>query len=160
MKKYAKIAASALFTASLLTFGAADAVLDTTPVAHAIGGACALEGWLGHIWDDEDDYNITSLEFDTVAYRQGFNARPYIEQIMDGAIFEPARSWQVPPGEYVILEFPNDNLRFEFFKGNDGNYVRETFDGESEVYHIMGIDKQAWKVISKWGKEMSRKAEW
>ncbi|SEH33025.1 hypothetical protein [Selenomonas sp. KH1T6] len=155
-----KIAASVLLSASLITFGGADVVLDAVPVVHAESSECTLGDMLGRIWDSYDDYNITSLEYGTVAYRDGFNAKPYVEKIMDGAYFEHAKPWETPEGQYVILEFPSDSIRYEFFMGGDGNYVRETAYGEQTVYHITGVSCQAWKVISDWGRTMSRKTSW
>ena len=48
--KLGKIAASALFTASMLTFGVADPVLDATPVAYASSEECQLESYFTMVW--------------------------------------------------------------------------------------------------------------
>ena len=158
--KFGKIAASALFTASMLTFGVADPVLDATPVAYASSGECLLESYFTMIWDgDITDYNITSLEFGTVRPYKGFDPQPYIKDLMDGGYFEEVKKWDAPDGQYVVLEFPNQGARFEFFFGKDGNYVRQNLDGDQSVFHFVGNAK-AVDVINAWGKDMKHRGRW
>ena len=158
MNRFAKLAASALFSASLITFGAADPVLDTAPAAYAMSAECRLPAYLERIWNGGNtDYTITSLDYGTVRPYNGFDAQLYIQSMLDGSWFEEVKPWEAPEGQYVILEFHNQGMRFEFFYGKDGNYIKQISGGASTVYHVHfpGDMFQASQIIEDWGRELS-----
>ncbi len=158
--KLGKIAASALFTASMLTFGVADPVLDATPVAYASSEECLLDSYFTMVWDgDITDYTISTLEIGTARPYNGFDPQPFIQDLMSNGYFDVVKKWDAPDGQYVVLDFPNQGAKFEFFFGKDGNYVRQTAEGEQTVFHFVGNVK-AVDVINSWGKAMKHRGRW
>ncbi len=157
MKYFAKFAASALFSASLITFGAADPVLDTVPVAQAMSSDCALGDYLDQIWNRSiTNYRISSTAYGTAVPASDFNAQIYIRAMMDGTSFTEVKGWEAPEGQYVVLELPDQGVRYEFFYGKDGNYIREVDGAVETFYHaeFSGRRHKACDVIEDWGREM------
>ena len=55
----------------------------------------------------------------------------FIEDLAENYVYEYAADEEAPDGEYFVLYFADDDIRFDFFKA-DENLIREvrTFDGE------------------------------
>ena len=157
--KLGKIAASALFAASMLTFGVADPVLDATPVAYANSQECMLEDVFAQIWDGDTNYTISSLEFGTASPYRDFDPQPYIQDLMSDGFFEEVRNWNAPDGQYVVFDVPGYGAHYEFFFGKDGNYVRQNINGDQAVFHYVGNAK-AVDVMKNWGKQMKNRGRW
>ncbi len=157
MKRLAKVAASALFAASVLTFGAADPVLDTVPVAQAAAKKCSLPEYLEMIWNGEVEYSITWLEYGTAYGPRKVDSSIYVNAMLSGTKFNQVKGWKIPEGQYVILEIPDYDVRYEFYYGDDGNYIREIIDGTAHAYHAKFSSKKskACKIIEDWGYELS-----
>ena len=66
---------------------------------------------------------------------KNFDATPYAELLLQNAVYERTDA-EVPDGEYVVLAFPDEGLRYDFFKLQDHeNYVREVRpDGTETLY--------------------------
>ncbi len=61
----------------------------------------------------------------------------YIRQLTEGVRYEPLYGEETPDGEYVTLDFPDDDMRFDFFllDGKE-NLVRQVwFHGEDEMMY-------------------------
>ncbi len=52
--------------------------------------------------------------------------KPYLERLMTGVMFEWTDESEAPDGEYVVLGFPDENMRLDFFTG-DNTYVRQVY---------------------------------
>ena len=76
-------------------------------------------------------YTISTLEFGPLEPGD-VDPTPYVEALMGGN-FAKAEDAEAPDGEYVVLYFPEEGVRFDFFKG-DGNLVRETRGEEETLY--------------------------
>jgi len=161
VNKFAKLAVSALFSASLITFGAADSVLDAVPVAQAQSSDFGLENYLEQIWNgDITNYRIACTAFGTAVPNRDFSPQVYIQALMSGTSFQEAKAWDVPEGQYVVLELPDQDVRYEFYYGGDGNIIQEVADGVKTVYRakFSGKNLQACDIVESWGKEMYEQA--
>ncbi len=155
--KYGKIAVSALFTASLLTCGVVDPVLDTTPVARAFSAnyECELMSYLQAISRGQVDYSISSLEFGT-AYPGSVDESIYVNTILNGASIHRVKGWELPEGQYVTLSFPDEGTRYDFFLGKDGNYFRQvTGDGGETAFHAdYDENVNTSRLVNDWCQEL------
>ncbi len=77
-------------------------------------------------YKDDTNYNLTFLTAGTLD-PGAVDKTPYITRLLDGVTFEMVDE-DIPDGEYIVLNLPDDGLRFDFFTGNGGNYVREVYD--------------------------------
>ena len=59
------------------------------------------------------------------------DAKDHLEDLADDFVYERVDDQESPAGEYIVLAFPEDDIRYEFPQA-DANYVREvrTMDGE------------------------------
>ena len=66
---------------------------------------------------------------------KNFDAAPFAELLLENAVYERTDA-ETPDGEYVVLAFPDEGLRYDFFKQQDKeNYVREVRqDGTETLY--------------------------
>lgn len=73
----------------------------------------------------------------------GVDAAPYAERLMTGVdvSYESVGASETPDGEYVVLSFPEEQMRFDFFVGEGGNYVREVwYDGRENLMKAVYAD--------------------
>ena len=77
---------------------------------------------------------------------------PYLDQLLDGVSFTMADSEEVPDGEYIVLDLPQAGEELDFFLADDGNLVRELYDGEVTLYRATYEDGQtsAAQVMNEW----------
>ena len=61
-----------------------------------------------------------------------FDGTKYAEYLLGGN-FAEAENAKAPDGEYVVLNFPDEGVRYDFFTA-DGNLVREVRDGYETFY--------------------------
>ena len=81
-------------------------------------------------------------------------AAPYVTRLICGATYRMVDLKETPEGEYVVLAFPDENLRFDFFRAPGGeNYVREVRKDEGAVLYKAtfadGVTK-ASEVMQRW----------
>ena len=79
---------------------------------------------------------------------------PYLNRLMNGVTFEYADGEETPDGEYVVLSFPDDDVRFDFFRmeGKE-NYVRTVWSGDNETLYKASYADGAIKasvIMSEW----------
>ena len=75
-------------------------------------------------------YTLASLEYGSVEPKAGeFDAAPFVERLMNGVKYEYVDE-EAPDGEYIVLSFPEEGTRFDFFlmEGKE-NYIREVHEG-------------------------------
>ena len=79
-------------------------------------------------------YTVSTTEHGPIEL-ENFDAAPYAELLLQNAVYERTDA-EVPDGEYVVLAFPDEGLRYDFFKLKDHeNYVREVRpDGTETLY--------------------------
>ena len=82
----------------------------------------------------------------------------YIDDLTDDVTFEYAQDQEaIPDGEYIVMEFPEENVRFDFFKSEE-NTVREviTLDDGEEITQLFkatfeeDADKTATGIMQAW----------
>ena len=94
-------------------------------------------------------YTVSTTQYGPIEAKN-FDAVPFAEQLLQNAAYEMTDA-EAPDGEYVVLAFPDERLRYDFFKlqGKE-NYVREVRqDGTETLYKANGPAKasavmQAW----------------
>ncbi len=102
-----------------------------TPYAHT---NTDLDIYLSCIAYKEDtNYSIDYLTNGALDPR-AVDKTPYITRLLDGVTFEMVDE-EAPDGEYIVLNLPDDNLRFDFFFGGGGNYVREVYGNGAELLY-------------------------
>ena len=72
---------------------------------------------------EDANYTISTTEFGPMA-PNGVDGVPYFEKLVKNAKFEYEDREEGPDGEYVVLSFPEENIRFDFFTA-DKNLVRQ-----------------------------------
>ncbi len=79
-------------------------------------------------------YTVSTTEYGPIEPK-GFDAVPFAELLLQNAVYERTDA-EAPDGEYVVLAFPDEGLRYDFFKLQDHeNYVREVRqDGTETLY--------------------------
>ena len=100
-------------------------VYDNSTVGMAIARAA---------YDPEVRYTVSTTENGPIELKN-FDAAPYAELLLQNASYEPTDN-EAPDGEYVVLDFPDEGVRFDFFLMKDKeNYVREVRqDGYEALY--------------------------
>ena len=98
--------------------------------AMAEGG---LQDYLARIADPNDNivYTISMAEYGPL--EPGDFPPDLFVELLQKATIEPADITEAPEGEYVVLNFPEENVRFDFFLAEEkNNYFRKcTTEGEN-----------------------------
>ena len=102
---------------------------------------------------EDANYTISTTEFGPMA-PNGVDGVPYFEKLVKNAKFEYEDREEGPDGEYVVLSFPEENIRFDFFTA-DKNLVRQVVtDGDEEYNYYfratLADDQQATDVMQEW----------
>lgn len=82
-------------------------------------------------YDKYTDYTISSTEFGELK-PQKVDAKPYAEKLLEGTFVE-VEDLEAPDGEYFVLNFPEYEVRYDFFVTNK-NLVREVRGGSETIY--------------------------
>lgn len=91
-----------------------------------------LDMYLARIaYADDAVYTISTTEFGPLE-PGSVDAVPYAQYLLEGN-FTSAEETEAPDGEYVVLNFPKEEVRFDFFLA-DHNLVREV-RGEDSVFY-------------------------
>ena len=70
-------------------------------------------------------YTVSTTEHGPIELKD-FDAAPFAELLLQNASYEQRTDKEAPDGEYVVLAFPDEGVRFDFFLMQDKeNYVRE-----------------------------------
>ncbi len=80
-------------------------------------------------------YTVSTTEHGPIELKD-FDAAPFAELLLQNASYEQRTDKEAPDGEYVVLAFPDEGVRFDFFLMQDKeNYVREVRqDGYETLY--------------------------
>ncbi len=98
------------------------------------------------------NYNVSTTEHGPLS-PNGVDAAPYVERLTGYASCEDVEINETPDGEYVVLSFPEDDVRFDFFRmeGKE-NYVRMVWSGGNEQLFRLSFsdDTRACAVMQEW----------
>ena len=99
----------------------------------------------------QEPYTLGGAAYGTLE-SGGAEKGPYLDQLLEGVTFTMTESEEVPDGEYIILDLPQAGEELDFFLADDGNLVREIYDGEVTLYRASYQDGQtsAAEIMSDW----------
>ena len=79
-----------------------------------------LDIYLARIaYHNDVNYRIASLEAG-VMEPADTDPMPYVSRLMNGVTYEVADGVEAPDGEYVVLQIPDDGVRYDFFLAESG----------------------------------------
>ncbi len=118
-------------------------------------GNSTLEIYLNRIaYMSDTNYTISTLEYGPME-ANGVDASEYVGKLLEGVTYEDVDINETPSGEYAVINFPDDDIRFDFFfqEGKE-NYIRQTWNnGENEMlYKATFADgkSKASELVSYW----------
>ena len=80
-------------------------------------------------------YTISATEYGPMD-GSGFDALRYVSGLTSGVTFETVDDSETPDGEYIVLSFPDDDIRFEFFlKEDEQSYIRQVWSGNNRMLY-------------------------
>ena len=117
-------------------------------------GNTSLDMYLARIaYMDGVNYTVSATEYGPMD-GSGFDASRYAERLTNGVAFEYADGEATPEGEYIVLSFPDDDIRFDFFRAEGKeNYIRQVWSGDNErLYKAVYADSstKASVIMSEW----------
>lgn len=132
-----------------LAAGLTEESYDNSMVSMALASAAYQPG---------TNYTVSTNEYGPLSPK-GVAAAPYVERLIRNVEYKMVDSSETPDGEYVVLNFPDRNIRFDFFL-MDGkeNYVREVHeDGVETLYKAVFAngDIHASAVMQRWYWELA-----
>ncbi len=117
-----------------------------------------LDMYLSRIaYKDDIKYTVSTTEFGPIEPKS-FDAKEYAEFLIWGN-FKEDEDAEAPDGEYVVLDFPEEGVRYDFFKA-DGNLVREVRDDYTCFYRRASADEDMSNtdIMQSWYDELAKKA--
>ncbi len=104
------------------------------------------------------EYTVSTTQLGPLSSDE-VDAEPFVERLIRNASYEMVDTSETPDGEYVVLNFPGEKVRFDFFKmqGHE-NYVREVREGGHEVLYKATFEDgvtRASKVMQQWYDELA-----
>lgn len=101
----------------------------------------------------EGDYTISTTEYGPMA-PNGVDPAPFLDRLRSGVTIAYADGEEAPDGEYVVLAFPEDGVRFDFFRmeGKE-NYVREVWSEDNDALFRMTYadgETKAAEIMQEW----------
>ena len=122
-----------------------------TPETHT---NTALDIYFARIaWQSETNYTISTVESGPMN-PQDVNPTPWLSRLMNGVTFTWAEEETAPSGEYVVLNFPDDDTRFDFFLAPGGeNLIRMVWNqNQDELLYRANYadDTKASAVMHEW----------
>ena len=124
-------------------------------------GGTVLEAYLARTaYDKEAVYTLSTLEFaqdGALEPSDKVDAAKYFEMLTKDATYELFEG-EAPDGEYVVLSFPEDDVRFDFFYAEDGkNLIRQVWGDNEQVYKVTFADekKTANDIMDAWARELA-----
>ena len=107
----------------------------------------------------EEPYSLSGAAYGNLD-TDAVDKTPYLDKLLDGVSFTMTDSEEVPDGEYIILDLPQAGEELDFFLADDGNLVRELYDGEVTLYRARYEDGQtsAAQVMNDWYEALAEAA--
>ena len=117
-----------------------------------------LKTYLDRIASGDTGYTISSLEHGEMEPRS-VDPAPYLDILRGEAEFEAVDTSEAPDGEYVVLTFPDDKIRFDFLPNAGGkNYIREVKDDTQETVYLAkyaDTSVNTNEVLTSWYQELA-----
>ena len=112
-------------------------------------------------YDENAKYTISTLEHGPLE-PGNVDAEKYFKLLTEDATYEIAEG-EAPDGEYAVLAFPEDDIRFDFFFAEGGeNYIRQVWSNEEneQLYKVTFADggKKASAIMKQWYDEIAAAA--
>ena len=110
------------------------------------------------MYRDDVHYTVSTTEFGPIESGR-VKAADYIQPLTENVVYEYVDDEEAPDGEYVVLDFPEEDLRFDFFlqEGKE-NYIRQIWNdnNNSSLYKAVFADKsiKASAVMNDFYKDM------
>ena len=99
------------------------------------------------LYRDGEKYTVSTTEYGPME-SNGVKADEYIGKLFTGVTYEPVYDEEAPDGEYVVLNFPDDDIRFDFFlqEGKE-NYIRQVWnEGRNEQLYLAEFEDETIKA--------------
>lgn len=136
-------------------------LISVLALALALSFACAsasesdpLAGYLARIADPADKvaYTLSTLEYGPLEPGD-FDASIFIELLLKAPL-SPVTDAPDLSGEYAVLTFPEDNVRFDFLSGEDiQNYVRMVAADGTETIYLAAVPEDRateYGLVASW----------
>jgi hypothetical protein len=107
-------------------------------------------------YDKNAEYTISTLEYGPLEPKD-VDAEKYFKELTDGATFE-RYDGEAPDGEYIVLNFTKDEVRFDFFYAPEGqNLIRQVWQDYEEIFKVTYADetKTANAIMQEWYNELA-----
>ena len=109
-------------------------------------------------YEPNTEYTVSSLQYGTIV-PQYVPAAHYVNRLITDVTYKMADANETPDGEYVVVNFPKQKVRLDFFlMSGKENYVRETTsDGRENLYRAEFDDKtiKASAIAQEWYDELA-----
>ena len=133
----------------------ADFLAENPQLSPASFGNSELEIFLARIaYQPDVNYSVSTTQYGPLSPESGsFDALPYVERLSSGLILD-RYDGEAPDGEYVVLAFPDEETRFDFFKAEGSeNLVRMVWNGDNEALFQLSYtdpDVKATGIMQEW----------
>ena len=99
------------------------------------------------------NYTVSTVEYGPLK-STAVDPAPFVNQLLNGATYEMVGQQEYPDGEYVVLNFPDEKTRLDFFllEGKE-NYVRCVVHDEGAMLykaHFTDAGIKASKIMQEW----------
>ena len=110
-------------------------------------------------YDPETKFTISANGRDTLR-PEGADSADYAERLVRNVEYRAVELEEMPEGDYVSLDFPEEHIRLDFFRKKGAeNYVRELQpDGRKTFYQAFFADgkTKAGTIAYQWYRELKR----
>ena len=128
-------------------------IAENDGLAAVVHSNTDLDMYLARIAYQKDvNYTISTTEFGPMEPKD-VDPTPYIDRLVNDVTFEAEPEMEAPDGEYVVLYFPDDDVRFDFFPGDGENLVRQVWAEDNEMmYKATFADdaNKASEIMQEW----------
>ena len=94
-------------------------------------------------------FMLNSLDYGELYPDTPERSAEFARKLLDGVRYEYCETTETPDGEYYVIDFPNDNLRLDFFKSAD--YVRADYGDYQMLMRITAPSEgYCTDVLSQW----------
>jgi|GEM_PF-195652 len=114
------------------------------------------------LYDEKAPYTVSTTEFGPLEPKD-VDPAPFVSRLMDGATFEYSDEEEAPDGEYVVLNFPEEDVRFDFFtmEGKE-NIIRQVIGDDDENGTLFKVTYEdpsvkATSIMQEWYKALAEK---
>ena len=108
----------------------------------------SLDSYLARVaYKDDMNYTVSTLEYGP-QQPNGIKAVDYIDSLTHDVIYTSLYDAEAPDGEYLVLNFPDIDLRFDFFfMDGKENYIRQVwFNGENSLLYKAEFEDESIKA--------------